>query len=301
MKKILVTGASGFVGRQVVASLKQKDCEIHAVAFRHEMPKEERVHWHSVNLFDQAAVSALMESVQPSHLMHFAWITTPGKYLNSLDNLTWVEASLHLLKSFAKFNGKRVILAGTCMEYEWNHSVYSESKTPFRSASLYGASKRGLFSIAETFCRQFGISMAWGYIFYLFGPHEHPDRFVPFLIRGLLEGREIPLSHGEQIRDFLDVRELADAFVELMDSSFTGAMNLGSGEPRSLKSIGMAIASKIGNAKYLQFGKLPPRQEPMELIPDLSLQRLELKWAPRRTFDESLKEVIEWWAVKSYD
>ncbi len=293
--KILVTGASGFIGRQAISSLKQKGYEIHAVACKQEIPKDKQVHWHSVNLFDRVAVSALMENVKPTHLMHFAWIATPGKYVNSLDNLEWVEASLHLLRCFANFKGERAILAGTCMEYDWSYSFYSESKTPFRPASLYGASKRGLFFIAEALCRQLGIQFAWGYIFHLFGPSEHPDRFVPFLVRGLLEGREIPLSNGEQIRDFIDVRELAAAFIELMESSFTGPINLGSGEGRSLKSIAIAIASKIGRIELLQFGKLPPRQEPMELIPDLSLQKSELNWLPRRSFEESIEETIDWW------
>jgi nucleoside-diphosphate-sugar epimerase len=181
------------------------------------------------------------------------------------------------------------------MEYDWSYSFYSESKTPFRPTSLYGASKRGLFCIAEALCRQLGIQLAWGYIFHLFGPFEHPDRFFPSLIRGLLEGRAIPLSKGDQIRDFIDVRELADAFIALMESPFTGAINLASGEGRSLKEIGTAISAKIGRPELLQWGKIPPRQEPLELIPDLSLQKAELQWHPRRSFAESLDEVIDWW------
>ncbi len=299
MKRILITGASGFIGRQVVAALKGRDCEIHAITYKQAAILEHGVHWHSANLFEKESVALLMERIKPTHLLHFAWITTPGKYLNSMENLDWVEASLHLLRSFANVNGQRAILAGSCLEYDCSYSLYSESKTPFRSSSIYGTCKRSLFLIAEAICKELGISLAWGYIFHLFGPFEHPNRLVPVLIRGLLEKREIPMSHGEQIRDFLDVRELASAFIELLDSSFTGAINLGSGEVRSLKSIGLAVASKIGNAENLQFGKLLPRQEPIQLVPDLSLQKSELKWTPRRSFDQSLEEVIEWWKNRS--
>jgi nucleoside-diphosphate-sugar epimerase len=297
MKKVILTGATGFIGKQAIAPLIDADFEVHAVTSRNPPQSTyPEVKWHEIDLFQNAAVEALLREVQPSHLMHFAWDTTPGKYWTSAANLSWVNASLNLLKSFTENGGERAVFAGTCAEYDWDSGTLSEICSPFRPKTLYGTCKRSLYEICESWSKLKGTSFAWGYIFFLYGPYEHPSRFVPTVIQGLLDQREVPCSHGEQIRDFSDVRDVAKGFVQLLNSEYKGGINIASGTRRTLKSIAEMIAHKIGRPELLRFGaiKAPP-DDPKELVADIALLHKHLGWEPEYPLEKSLQDTIEWW------
>src|SRR5438105_280249 len=133
MKRVLVTGASGFIGRHALPHLEARGFEVHAPGHS------------SFNVLDEKAHQPLLESIRATHLLHLAWDVTPGKYWTSLDNIEWVRASLSLFRHFAASGGKRWVGAGTCAEYDWSCGpVLSEETTPLRPTSLYGASKLSL-------------------------------------------------------------------------------------------------------------------------------------------------------------
>src|SRR6267143_4821300 len=119
MKRILLTGATGFIGRQCVPLLVARGYQVHAVSSKPIKDNRDSVRWHQADLFDPLAVKALIGSTKPTHLLHLAWCTEPGKYWNSLENLQWVQASLGLLQEFVDNDGQRVVVAGTCAEYDW--------------------------------------------------------------------------------------------------------------------------------------------------------------------------------------
>jgi nucleoside-diphosphate-sugar epimerase len=218
-------------------------------------------------------------------------MTTPGIYWSSPENLLWVEASIHLASVFARNGGKRMVVAGSCAEYDWNQSHFSEFHSKFQPATLYGQSKRNLYNQLETL----RISFAWGYLFHLLGPFEQPSRFVPTIIRGLLTQTEIPCSHGNQIRDFLDVRDAADALVQLLDSDVQKGVNIGSGKGIALKSLAHKISSRISNGHLIKFGVKPSAGDPLELVADTTRLNTELGWHPKITLDQAIEEAIHWW------
>jgi nucleoside-diphosphate-sugar epimerase len=297
MKKVLLTGASGFIGRQTISPLLNAGYEVHAVSSK-ELPSISMpgVVWHRVDLMDKQAVSIFMEASTFSHLLHLAWVTTPGKYWISLENLDWVEASLHLVRLFILNGGKRVVVAGTCAEYEWKGEKYCEDRTPFIPSTLYGASKRGLYLILKSLCDQSTSSFAWGYVFFLYGPYENPKRFVPSVIQGLLGQDLIPCSEGSQIRDFMHVSDVANAFVALLESEVIGGVNIASGRGVSLKETALFAAKIIGGEERLQFGVVPiAAHEPKQLVPDVTRLFSEVGWRPKYQFEEGILEAISWW------
>ena len=101
MKKVLITGASGFIGRYCLPLLVAKGYEVHAVYLQRDRTSDGNVIWHRVDLLDPAKVSDLLALVRPSHLLHLAWFATPGEFWSSLENVRWVQASLQLLQAFA--------------------------------------------------------------------------------------------------------------------------------------------------------------------------------------------------------
>lgn len=296
MKKVLITGATGFIGRHCLPSLLEVGYEVHAVSSKISTSKLPNVYWHQVDLLDTVRISRLIAEVRPTQLLHFAWFTAPGEYWNSLENLRWVRASLDLLQAFASHGGRRVVMAGTCAEYDWQYGYCSEQVTPLAPATLYGACKHSLQIMLEASARQTGLSVAWGRIFFLYGPHEHPDRLVSSVICALLQGEPALCSHGNQIRDFLYVQDVADAFVTLLGSDVTGAVNIASGYPVALKDIIYEIAEKLDRRALIQLGAVPAlANEPPLLVADVSLLTSKVGWSPKFDLDLGLEKTISWW------
>ncbi len=296
MKRVLLTGATGFIGRHCLPLLSARGGEVHAVSCKAPQPNQLDVNWHQADLLDSQQVSNLIAKVQPTHLLHFAWFAVPGKYWTALDNFRWVQASLDLLQAFAQYGGQRVVMAGTCAEYDWKYGYCSERVTPLLPASVYGSCKHSLHLMLEAFAAQTGLSAAWGRIFFVYGPHEHPSRLVPSVIGSLLRGEKALCSHGNQIRDFLPVWDVAQACVTLLDSQVSGAVNIASGQPVALREIIYKIAEKMGLPDLIHLGYLPtPASDTHLLVADVSRLTDEVGWSPSSDLDAGLEKTIEWW------
>ncbi|OAD21866.1 CDP-4-dehydro-6-deoxy-D-gulose 4-reductase [Candidatus Thiomargarita nelsonii] len=118
MKKVLLTGATGFIGQHCPALLLTQGYEVHAIYSRIAGEAHPNVHWHKVDLLAPMQIARLIDSIRPTHLLHLAWYAIPGKYWTSSENFRWVQASLTLLQEFARRCGQRVVMAGTCAEYD---------------------------------------------------------------------------------------------------------------------------------------------------------------------------------------
>ena len=142
-KRVLVSGAGGFIGRWSVPALLGLGYEVHAVLSGNagrDVPEQlEDAKIHFADLLDDSAIDELTSDVRPSHLLHFAWIATPGVYWNSEDNFRWLAASERLLRSFRAHGGNRVVMAGTCAEYDWSRvEVCDElSSAPLQSCPAW--------------------------------------------------------------------------------------------------------------------------------------------------------------------
>ena len=187
-------------------------------------------------------------------------------------------------------------MAGTCAEYDWQYGYCSEQVTPLAPATLYGTCKHSLQIVLDSFARQTGLSAAWGRIFFLYGPHEHPSRLISSVIVSLLKGEPARCSHGNQIRDFLYVEDVADAFTALLESDITGPVNVASGGPIALRDIIYKIAEKIDREDLIQLGVVPvSSHEPHLLVADVSRLTDEVGWMPKYNLDRGLEQTIAWW------
>ena len=294
MKRVLVTGAAGFIGRHAVPQLLACGYEVHAVDVR-PVPVPGAI-LHTADLSQAAEQRALLEQVRPSHLLHFAWYVTPGGFWTSLENVRWVQTSLNLLLHFAESGGTRWVGAGTCAEYAWSPNVVCrEGQTPLQPATLYGTCKNALQSIQSHAARQLGISAAWGRVFHLYGPYEPRNRLVPSVTCSLLQGEPAPCSHGRQVRDFLHVQDVARAFVTLLESGWDGPLNIASGIPVSIRQIVELIAEVIGRTDLLRIGSLPAAgDEPERLIADSTNLR-SLGFSPRYSLEEGVRNTVAFW------
>jgi nucleoside-diphosphate-sugar epimerase len=291
-----VTGATGFIGRQALAPLRARGLEVHAVARR--QGEDDEAIWHEADLLEPGEAERVIDAARPTHLLHFAWFAVHGEYWTSLENVRWVEASLRLLRAFHGRGGARAIFAGTCAEYDWDYGWCSEDVTPIRPRTLYGASKNALRVLVDAFASQAGLSTAWGRIFFLFGPHEHPARLVSSVSRALLAGERAPPSHGQLVRDFIHVADAADAFAALLASDVVGPVNIASGEPRTIASVLNVVCDIVDRPDLLKIDALQmPANDPPFLVADIRRLRDDVAWRPTRTLEQGIAETVEWWRL----
>ena len=295
MKRVLVTGATGFIGRHSLPRLLESGYKVHAVGGQRspEAPSRDIV-WHRANLLEPGEIASLVGKVQPTHLLHFAWYAVPGKYWTAPENLAWVRATVNLMQVFSDHGGRRAVMAGSCAEYDWKFDHCSELFTPCRPATLYGACKHGTQVLLDAWSRQAGLSSAWGRIFFLYGPGEYPSRLVPSVISSLLRNEPARCTHGNQVRDFMHVADVAAAFVELLGSDVKGAVNIASGVPTPLKDVIHAIADHLNKRDLVRLGAVPaPAGEPDALVADIGRLRDEVGFRPRFGLKQGIAQTIE--------
>jgi nucleoside-diphosphate-sugar epimerase len=299
MKQVLLTGGTGFIGRHAIQPLVERGFDVHCI-YRTTKPDtvsdKKHVTWHQADLLNRTDVEKLSDSVTPTYLLHLAWDVTPGTYLESINNFNWLVSSLHLLHEFAESGGTKAVCAGTCIEYDVRYGYCIENLTPILPSTYYGSCKHQLQSIVEKYADKTGFDFAWGRIFQPYGPYEHPTRLVPSVIRSLLNGEKAQCTHGNQIRDFLHVADVADAFVALLDSDVNGIVNIGSGKPVSIKELVIQIAQLLGKEYDIQLGAIPAREnEPPFIVADTSRLQKEVRWCQKYSLEEGIKDTISWW------
>jgi nucleoside-diphosphate-sugar epimerase len=298
-RRILVTGATGCVGRHVLPRLVAHGWDVHAVTSKPTPSASPGVTWHRADLLDREGTATLVRAAGPSHLLHLAWYIAPGKWAAAPENFEWVSASLELLRAFRDAGGARVVTAGSCLEYDWNYGYCSETRTPCASSTAYGTCKHALQLLSAAIAHGSGMTSAWGRIFFLYGPHEHPDRLVASVTRSLLAGQPARTSHGNQVRDYLFAGDVADAFVALLESQVTGPINIASGRAIALKDIVLRIGDLIGRPELIQLGAIPaaPTDTPL-VVADTTRLATALGWTPSTSLDDGLRQTIAWWRAR---
>ena len=296
MRRVLVTGASGFVGRPALGALAARGFDVHAVARGAPDDATPGITWHAADLLDAARRRSVVDAVGASHLLHLAWYAEPGAFWSARENAAWVAATVALVDEFALAGGRRATLAGTCAEYDWTAPGPLAEDAPLAPATYYGTCKDATRRVVEGLAAAAGLSLAWGRIFFVFGPGEDARRLVAGVARALVAGERAATSAGAQRRDFLHVDDVAGAFAALLDSPVEGAVNIASGEAASVRAVAEALAQAAGRPDLLDVGAVPRRAgEPEEIVADVSRLRDEVGFRPRRSLSDGLADTVRWW------
>lgn len=294
-KRLLLTGATGFVGRRAIKPLLERGYDITALTSRSNPEPVEGVKFVSADLTDPAQLDSAVAKTKATHLLHLAWHSVPGGLWQAKENIDWVKHSLSLVESFAQHGGQRITVSGSCGEYDWTGGLCVEDVTPMRPNTLYGACKNGLQSILSAYCDKIGVELAWGRAFFIYGPGEHPARLAAYVINSLLTGKTAECSHGMQLRDYMHVDDVASGLVALLDSNLRGTYNIASGEAIRVRDLISHLADQTGASELLQLGaRAAAAHEPPLIVADMAKTHAALDWRPTFTLADGAVDTVAW-------
>lgn len=288
--RVLVTGASGFLGHYVLAALQRQGIEAVAVGRRRPTSTKGYI---EADLLAVADFTELVQQAQATHLLHLAWYAEHGQYWTSPLNLRWVDATTRLVEVFCLAGGQHVVVAGTCAEYDWAHGYCREESTPINPATLYGTAKDVARRLVMAVCAQHQVPCAWGRVFLPFGAGEASARLIPSLIE-VFQGKRAPFGvNAGAYRDFLHASDVAEGFVGLLKHEAQGAYNVSSGGPVALAEVVREIARQLdGDAEsVLALSAARPGEPPLLIGESLKLNALG--WQPKLSLSQGLAQTIQ--------
>jgi nucleoside-diphosphate-sugar epimerase len=297
--RIFLTGATGFIGSHVARILVRNGHKVHALIYDKDLsrisdiiPSLELI---PGDMLESEKIGALVASIKPEICIHLAWYVEPGKYLDSLENIKQLTASLEFATQLSSLGCKKLVVAGTCFEYDTTLGYLSET-TPLKPNSLYASCKLALHLTLEQLAAKTGIQVAWVRFFYQYGPFEDERRLVSSVICSLLRKKAAKLTRGEQIRDFLHVEDVASAVCAVAKSDVSGPVNIGSGKPVTVRELVTTIGSILNKTDLLEFGALPySESDPMFICANNSRLVNNTTWKPRFGLRDGLEQTVEWW------
>ena len=292
-QKVLVTGASGFIGSHLCHRLAADGAEVHAV-YRTQSPAEEsQVRWWQADVSDFTAVRSLFRDVRPDVIYHLA------SHVKGAPNLEHVlptfhsnlQSTVNLLTLAAETGCQRIVLTGSLAEPD------PQNGELFPSAP-YAAAKWASSGYARMFHALYQLPVVIARVFMVYGPAQQDlTKLIPYVTLSLLRGETPKISSGGRPVDWIYVSDVVDGFVALGRApGIDGAtIDLGSGELVSIREIVQQVAGIVDPTARVEFGALPDRPLEPTRLAKTAETFARIGWEPQVSLREGLKRTVDWY------
>lgn len=305
-RRVFLTGATGFVGSRLSKRLIKEGCEVHisvrksSSLWRIEDVMDNCI-CHTIDLTDFDDVKSLIEKIKPEIIFHLAAYGVDYRQQNIYQAINInINASVNLFELSLENKGFRFIHTSTSLEYGPKNQPISEIDLP-NPAGIYGITKSASLQLLSFMSKQaqhgnLVILRPFG----IFGELEGTHKFFPQVIAKLSRGLPMQMTGGEQVRDYMYVDDLVDAYLMAAVvplKNVVEIINIGSGKGISLKEIALNIAKQLGaNENLLQFEVLPYRSdEIMYSVANIEKAKGILGWKPKTSLEEGIENMIRWY------
>jgi nucleoside-diphosphate-sugar epimerase len=293
-RRILVTGAAGFIGARVVRQLagdKVLALDRRAdrlTALKGEFPGLET---ESVDISDADRLVPLLRAYRPDAVIHLAWYADPRDYLTSHRNLDSLSATTRFIDAVLQAGCRKVVVGGSCAEYEPKGDLLRETDAA-KPTTLYGVAKLAAGEISRVLAEEIGAELAWARIFHLHGPGEDERRLIPWVAGQLAAGQPVDLTDGTQVRDHLHVDDVARGLVAMLPPGAKGIFNVCSGRPVTLRSVLEIVGELRERPDLLRFGARAHRAGEVTFLAGDSTKLRGVGWSPRFDLREGLADAL---------
>ena len=304
MRRVLVTGATGFVGANVARGMLARGHEVHCLVRASHRPwrldRLDGVHVHVVDMLDRAAVDALLSRTRPNWILHLA---AYGAYASQSDVAlcvrTNLEASVILMEADAAHGVERFVNTGSSSEYGFKDHAPGEDE-PAEPNSLYAVTKAAATAYARHLAQAGRLHTTTLRLYSVYGPYEEPTRLIPTLVLAGLQGTYPPLVSPCVARDFVYVDDVVGAYVAVLGADLPPGRvyNVGTGVQTSLEAAVAVSRSLFSISRPPDWGTMAERKwDTNTWVANISRIRRELGWNPETSFEQGFRRTAEWIAA----
>lgn len=296
MKRLLITGATGFLGTNLMERIDRKEYEVFVLG--RMCPKSvDKEHFFTYDLMkaDIHRMYAILDRIKAEVLVMLAWNVSTQSYWESYENHIWAGSSIQLAKMFLDTGGgfKQILFFGTSASYDYELGWLKEKPEYEKPFSVYGITKLYASRMIEKLAKDYGAAYCEARIFSAYGKYERSSRLVPSVIRHMLKGEKITIDKGGLMRDYLFAEDVAAAVYTCIRKRAEGVYNISSGEPVTIRQIVMQIADILGTENLVEFCIDEKQKNPPLIVGD-NLKIRSLGFQPRYRLDEGIHKILEW-------
>lgn len=300
-KKVIVTGATGFVGSHLVRRLLNEGAQVHAFVRRSSNlwrieDIKARLTLHEVSLTDTDLLNKTIESIKPDHVFHLA---TYGGVGGQADNQQIMDTNyigtVNLLNACNNAGYEGFINTGSSSEYGVKDEPMKEDMIP-EPYNTYGATKAAATIYCQSQAREKGLPITTLRLFSPFGPCDEPNRLISYVTKSMLKNEGIKLSSKSHVRDYIYIDDVIESYMAVIrEKSYGKVYNIGSNQQHTVEQVFDIIAKILGKDAKPVWGEFKPRiNEPKIWIADITKAKNELNWAPQISFEEGIEKTVLW-------